>query len=181
MMTDELRAVFRQNIRNSESALPIGRDGRIRVHYFLDLLSACHNSEHLTVIAEYFVRWLKTYELLGESTCIVGPKAGNTIFIRQVAVTLQLPSAYIRENVLFGRWIEGYLKPESAVILVDDVASDGELLLDAVSDLRRAGFLVTDVFVLIDRKEGDAAIFLKRQGVNYHYCIQLSDDDLARI
>lgn len=181
MLTDELRSMFQNHVRKSTAGLPIGRDGRIRVHYFLDLLTACHDQACGLRLAQYFAAWLHAQNATVDLQYVVGPKKGNVLFAWQVAAALKVNSAFIRENVLFGRWIEGYLKPGEKAILIDDIASDGELLADAVADLKRVGIFIDKVFVLVDRTEGDANRFLGQSGIGYHFCVRLSDADLATL
>lgn len=59
-------------------------------------------------------------------------------------------------------------------LLVDDVATTGGSLLQAVQDLRDAGAIVTDAIVIVDREEGanDACL---QNGVYLHTLLTKSD------
>jgi orotate phosphoribosyltransferase len=179
MLRDDLIAIFRARIKRSEGPLPIGREGRIRVNYFLDLLAACHDPPILNRLGGLFADWFRDQPAAKSLQCLAGPKRGNVLFVWQVAANLKVRSVFVRDSILFGQWIEGQIKSGDNVVLIDDVASDGELILDAIDNLKRAGVFVKDVCVLVDRKEGDAEEFLKQSNVKYHFCIQLSDADLA--
>lgn len=181
MLPDELRSIFRRATRKSISPLPIGRDGRIRVNYFLDLMTASHDTSSLTVLATHFSDWMKTRTGLRDYQAIVTPKRGNVLLLRQVAELLGKNSGFVKENVLFGEWVEGLVKSGDSVLLIDDVASDGELLLDAANSLKRSGIFVERVLVLVDRTEGDASGFLSELSLGYEFYLQLSDADLAKL
>lgn len=53
-----------------------------------------------------------------------------------------------------GRQIEGGLPPGARVVVVDDTATSGGSLLEAVRVLRRHGAAVAGVLALVDRDEG---------------------------
>ena len=59
------------------------------------------------------------------------------------------PKDYGTENV-----VEGKITKSARVLLVDDVATTGLSLLNAIKALRNAGVVVTDAFTIINRFEG---------------------------
>lgn len=176
-----LSPIFEKFIHESKRGLPIGREGTIRISYFLDLLSACHVVDNRTTIAQSFADWLVQQVAPESVDVVIGPKRGNTLFSKAVADCLRKPSAFARDNILFGRWIEGDVRPNDKVVLIDDVASEGEMLLDAVGNLRNIGVVVDQVFVLVDRVEGDARVRFEDAGIRYLSAISFSDDDLAKL
>lgn len=176
-----LAPLFGRFIHQSPHGLPIGREGTIRVSYFLDLLSACHVTAHRDVIVTSFSDWLTQQVFPDSIDVVVGPKRGNTIFSKAVADKLGKRSAFARENILFGRWVEGVIRPEDRVLLIDDVASEGEMLLDAVESLRNVGIAVDQAYVLVDRPEGDARKHFENAGIRYSCAVSLSDMDLAAL
>lgn len=54
--------------------------------------------------------------------------------------------------------IEGFIKPESSVIIVDDVATTGGSTLNAIQAAEEQGHSVEAVFCLVDRMEGAAEL-----------------------
>jgi orotate phosphoribosyltransferase len=175
----KLRPIFRQFIHDDPKLVPIGRDGRIRVRFFLDLLSAAHYPQHLQTLTEVVVDCLKPH-LQSPTGGIAGPKRGNTLLIRSVATALNQPCAFVRHSILFGRWHEGSFSG-NRVVLIDDIASDGELLCDAVSSLATAGVAVDHVFAIVDRKEGDTVSRMKKAKTPYSYLVQLDDAALQAL
>lgn len=52
------------------------------------------------------------------------------------------------------RWVEGQLKPNSRVIIVDDVVTQGSLVMKAIEKVREGGCQVVGVVAMVDREEG---------------------------
>ncbi|MCP9837439.1 hypothetical protein KBY84_08020 [Cyanobium sp. N.Huapi 1H5] len=135
------------------------------MNYFLDLLSACHVAEHRSTISAFFADWVSAYLSSNVVDAVVGPKQGNTLFVKAVADKLGKKSAFVRGNILFGRWLEGDIRSGDKVLLIDDVASEGEMLVDSIESLRESGILVDHAYVLIDRAEGDAKRQFQAAGI----------------
>src|SRR4030095_6860175 len=55
------------------------------------------------------------------------------------------------------RAIEGSIRPEDRVAIVDDVVTTGTSTLDAIDRCQEAGYTVTAVVILVDREEGGLA------------------------
>lgn len=177
---EPLMSIIKKYTLSSKVNLPIARDGSIRINYFLDLLSASHVDTHRLVMARTFIEWL-TYHNVDKKVfdVVAGPKRGNSLFIKSVADELCARSAFVKENILFGRRFEGDVRPGDRVLLVDDVASDGELLIDAVENLSLSGATVVSAIVLVNRLEGDALFRFRQSKIDFRYLVCLSDDDLS--
>jgi len=63
------------------------------------------------------------------------------------------------------RLIEGNLKENSKVVLVEDVTTTGASVLKAINEVRKFGCSVSYVITIVDRMEG-ARENLKREGIN---------------
>lgn len=160
---------------------PIGVDGRIRINYFLDILSACHDDDMCGRLGELFSKMLPVVADMKDVDCLIVPKRGNVLLAKQVAKLLGLRSAAVRESILFNRWMEGPVGAGSRALLIDDIASDGEVLCDAADNARKAGVFVQQVVVLIDRQEGDAAHMFALEGIPFSCLCQLGDADIQNI
>lgn len=66
-----------------------------------------------------------------------------------------------------GQNIEGAFQPGQRVILVEDVITSGSSILKAAETLRTAGLVVSDVVVLVDRKQGGSQALLE-EGIVVH-------------
>jgi orotate phosphoribosyltransferase len=173
-----VREILGRFVYQAESPKSLGWDGRFRVSYFVDLLSAVHIPENLSQLADDLADFVRGHSGLDGCTALVCPKAGNTLLVRETALRLGLQSGFVRESILFGRWIEGSPKSGEKVILVDDVSADGEMLSEAVLNLRKGGIYVNQAFVIVDRIEGDALRMLGELGVDLRHRYQLNDNDL---
>jgi orotate phosphoribosyltransferase len=181
MNTDVFLRELKAFVYSCTTPLPIGRDGRIRVNHFLDLLSAAHRPGMLDYLGDLFARWLAQDDLVTSVDAIAAPKRGNALLAHNVAGRLGKRSGFVKENVLFGQWTEGEIRSGDRVLLIDDIASDGELLAEAVIALQHSGIFVSNAAVLVSRVEGDAARRLRAIDVRLHAAVELSDGDLAAL
>jgi orotate phosphoribosyltransferase len=174
-----LRQMCSRHLLGRDDPWQFGYEGDVQMTMYVDLMSAAHIDKELDNMSAILARFLLR-ELNTEDFCVVGPKRGNVLLQRDVARRLQRPSAFAVDPPLFGRWIEGIISADSEAVVVDDISSEGDILLSAVERVRECGHIVRSVFVLINRDEGDAADVLGRHGVRLHYILSLSDDDLSR-
>lgn len=56
-----------------------------------------------------------------------------------------------------GRRIEGFLKKDASIVIVDDVCTTGGSTITAIEAAREAGMKVAGVFCLVDREQGGRA------------------------
>lgn len=179
-MEEQLKAVFSRYVRQHKGGMAIGRDG-VRVRMFLDLLSAAHDPEDLTLLATALAEAIGSDDDLSSCDGIVGLKQGNCILAKEVAARLKKKTSFIRQGILFGNWIEGPIRSGHKVMLVDDVGSDREPLILAVENLRHAGVYVKKAWVLVDRSEFSLQRPLSDLGIEYRGVYRLSDDDLTSL
>ena len=107
--------------------------------------------------------------VLEEAQAIAGVATGGIPWATALSLLSGKPLGYVRPRPKdhgLGRGVEG-LTPPMRVVVVDDVATSGESILNAVRVLRSEGFEATDALVLVDRGEG-AAERLKANGVRLH-------------
>ena len=89
--------------------------------------------------------------------CIASVPTSGLVIASALAIEIVKPLIYIRqkpkeygtENVVEGKIVKG-----TRVLLVDDVATTGLSLLNAIKPLKNAGMVVTDAFTIINRFEG---------------------------
>lgn len=167
-------------IRHSDPAAPIGRDGRIRVNYFLDLMGAVHNAQVLDQLTKQFADYLASFTPVNSYDGIASPKRGNALLAYRTANRLGKRFCFVKEQILFGRWIEGNIGSGDKVLLIDDIASDGELLAETAEALQRAGIFVDRIAALVSRAEGDTERIARSMALDFQYLFQISDDDLCR-
>lgn len=103
------------------------------------------------------------------------------VYASALSYEIGKPFVYVRKEAKehgTGRTIEGYLSPGARVIIIDDVATTGRSLIDAVEAIRSNGGVVEYALVLIDRLEG-AKDALKANGVKLLSVARISE--IARI
>ncbi len=66
------------------------------------------------------------------------------------------------KNYGLGVAIDGDYQPGQTVLLVDDVISAGDSKFEAIEKLEKAGLVVRDVLVVVDREQGGAATLRER-------------------
>ena len=89
--------------------------------------------------------------------CIASVPSSGLVIASALAMEIVKPLIYIRqkpkeygtENI-----IEGKISKGTRVLLVDDVATTGLSLTNAIKPLKNAGMVVTDAFAIINRFEG---------------------------
>ncbi|MCS6997912.1 MAG: orotate phosphoribosyltransferase [Aquificaceae bacterium] len=73
-----------------------------------------------------------------------------------------------------GRQVEGLLKQEDRVVVLEDVMTTGTSALKAVEACKREGYKVLCVYAVVDREEGGREN-LQREGVEVHSLFKVSE------
>jgi orotate phosphoribosyltransferase len=153
----------------------VGRTRTFNMNYFVDLMSAALVRDHLEIMTSELVSHIRRTPNLNGVGVLAGQKRWNSLLIARAAYALSLTPIFIKERPLFGKWLEGVDGDPERAIVVDDISSDGELLVNCVLTLRECGYTVQDVYVLIDRTEGDSVELLSDLGVSLHSLLDLDD------
>ncbi|KAG2477529.1 MAG: Orotate phosphoribosyltransferase [Nitrosopumilales archaeon] len=105
---------------------------------------------------------------------IVSIPTGGLVIASSLAFETVKPLIYVRNKPKeYGtsKSIEGFIERGKKVLMIDDVATTGGSIINAIESLKEAGIIVSDAFVIINRMEG-AAESLEAKGVKMH---QLTD------
>jgi orotate phosphoribosyltransferase len=116
-------------------------------------------------------------EKLGRFDAIASVPTSGLMFGSVLAYEMNKPFIYVRKEPKdYGtnKMIEGFLEPGSKVIIVDDVATTGSSLSNAVEIIRTNGGIVQDVVALVDRYEG-AEDRLKKMGIKLSAVTTIND------
>jgi orotate phosphoribosyltransferase len=159
----------------------IGRNRTFPVDYFVDLMTASLVPAHLDIMVRELARHIRKSGHLTTITTIASPKRGNSLLLAMTAHELDLQPIFIKERPLFGKMLEGIGGSPKVAAIVDDISSDGELLVNCVKEMRSCGYRVERAFVLIDRTEGDSIEALADIGVELLPMIRLNDQELEDI
>jgi orotate phosphoribosyltransferase len=99
------------------------------------------------------------------------------VYVSSLSYEIDKPLIYVRKEAKehgTSKMIEGYLSPGAEVVVIDDVATTGNSIIDAVEAIRNNGGIVGHAVVLIDRLEG-AANTLKKQDIKLISVAKISD------
>jgi orotate phosphoribosyltransferase len=114
---------------------------------------------------------------VGEFDAIASVPTSGLVFGSALAYEMGKPFVYARKESKgygTGKTIEGFLKPGSRVVVVDDVATTGTSVSGAVEAIRANGGIVEDVVALVDRHEGGQER-LEKMGVKLHAVAGMND------
>jgi orotate phosphoribosyltransferase len=102
--------------------------------------------------------------------CIASVPTSGLVIASALAIETVKPLVYIRQKPKdygTGSLIEGKIIQGTKVLLVDDVGTTGQSLVNAIRALKDAKMIVTDAFVIVNRFEG-ARELLASEGVRLH-------------
>ena len=111
---------------------------------------------------------------LDDFDCLASVPTGGLVVTSALAIEIVKPLIYVRSKPKehgTTKSIEGKISAGMKVLMVDDVMTTGISVLNGITQLKEAGLLVSDLYVIINRLEGgDKA--LSNIGVQTH---QLTD------
>ncbi len=102
--------------------------------------------------------------------CIASVPTSGLVIASALAIETVKPLVYIRQKPKdygTGSLIEGKIEEGSKILLVDDVGTTGQSLINAIKALKDAKMTVKDAFVIVNRLEG-AKEALASEGVKLH-------------
>ena len=108
---------------------------------------------------------------------VAGVATAGVAISSPLAFLLKKPMVYVRrEEKAHGlsRLVEGALQPGWRALVVDDLVTTGGSILSAVEGLKRAGCVVREAAVLVDRLEG-AKKNLAAVGVKLNSCATIGE------
>ena len=111
---------------------------------------------------------------LDDFDCLASVPTGGLVVTSALAIEIVKPLIYVRSKPKehgTTKSIEGKISAGMKVVMVDDVMTTGTSVLNGINQLKEAGLLVSDLYVIINRLEG-ADKALNDIGVQTH---QLTD------
>jgi len=102
--------------------------------------------------------------------CLASVPTGGLVIASALAIETVKPLVYVRlqpKDHGTSKAIEGKIEKGAKILLVDDVATTGGSVSNAITLLNEAGAKITDAYVVINRMEGADKI-LQSQGVKLH-------------
>jgi orotate phosphoribosyltransferase len=114
---------------------------------------------------------------VGDFDTFASVPTSGLVFGSALAYEMSKPFIYVRKESKeygTGKAIEGFLKSGSRVVIVDDVATTGESVGNAVEIIRANGAIVENVVAIVNRYEG-ADDRLKKLGVRLDAVAGIND------
>jgi len=94
---------------------------------------------------------------LGDFDCLASVPTGGLVVTSALAIEIVKPLIYVRSKPKehgTAKSIEGKISAGMKVVMVDDVMTTGTSVLNGINQLKEAGLLVSDLYVIINRLEG---------------------------
>ncbi len=104
----------------------------------------------------------------------VSVPTGGLVIASALAIETVKPLIYVRskpKDYGTSKLIEGSISKDMKVLMIDDVATSGGSVVNAIKDLKQEGVIIRDAYVIVNRMEG-ASQALELEGVKMH---QLTD------
>lgn len=162
----------------------VGALDQFNISVFLDLFSACTHPKYRRSVANLITSHIRSTQFHEKPTHIAVPKEGNVLLAAEVAKIMKLRLVVVRALVpaiRFGDPVEGMIAAGCCVLVVDDIASDGELLVRTVAALRNHGARVSNCFCAVERMDGNSRESLRQHSVTLHAPIQIDERTLREL
>jgi len=94
---------------------------------------------------------------LNDFDCLASVPTGGLVVTSALAIEIVKPLIYVRSKPKehgTTKSIEGKISAGMKVVMVDDVMTTGTSVLNGINQLKEAGLLVSDLYVIINRLEG---------------------------
>jgi orotate phosphoribosyltransferase len=106
---------------------------------------------------------------------IASVPTGGLVIASALAYELVKPLVYVRSQAKeygTGKLVEGIVKPDMKILLIDDVATTGGSVINGIRELKKSGAKTTEAYVIVNRLEGaDSA--LQKEGVKLHHLLDI--------
>ena len=125
--------------------------------YYIDLRVVPSFPHHFRKMIKTLQNLISDKIGLDNFDCIASVPTSGLVIASALAIETVKPLIYVRQKPKeYGTEsvIEGKIAKGTKVLLIDDVATTGLSLLNAIKALRNAGAVVTDAFTVVNRFEG---------------------------
>ncbi len=145
--------------------------------YYIDLRILPSFPQYFKPAIEAYKDAIKKHVGLDKFDYLCSVPTSGLVYASSLSYEIGKPLVYTRKeakNHGTSKMIEGYLSPGAKVVVVDDVATTGNSIIDAVEAIRSNGGVVGYAAVLIDRLEG-AVDTLKKQDIKLISVAKITD------
>lgn len=106
---------------------------------------------------------------------IASVPTGGLVIASALAIETVKPLVYVRSQAKgygTGKLVEGIVRDKMRILIVDDVATTGGSVINGVTELRKAGAIISDAYVVVNRLEG-AQESLRKENVKMHHMLDI--------
>lgn len=189
-MTESVRAFDEKDIRLKWLYTIIKSDALFRGEYdlsgggesdhYFDLRRVTLHPEGSYIVGDLILDFMTRDEVSSvggpEVSAVPMVSAAAALCFQKIAYGVIFPFFVRRERKAYGpeNFVEGFLPPDSRVLMVDDVITTGASVSRAISVARGYGSRVDKVLTILDREEGGAEA-LEKLGVTLYTAFRESD------
>ncbi len=138
--------------------------------YYINLRILPSHPQIFRKLGELLTRYILTY--IDSFDVIAGIATASIPLATLISITLNKPMIYVRKGKRKHgekKTVEGKLRKNQKVLLIDDVLTTGESKAYAAQEIKKEGGKIKDMLIVVDRGEGGKER-LKKDGYNVH-CI----------
>jgi uridine monophosphate synthetase len=140
---------------------------------YVDLRILPSYPDSMAAVTEELVKVVKKLK----PDVVAGAETAGIPLSTAISLKTKIPMIYVRKRPKsYGRQeqIEGILKKDQKVILIDDMATNAFSKLKFVDGIKQSGGIVNDVLIILDREQGGVEA-LAEKGVKLHSLITLKE------
>lgn len=112
---------------------------------------------------------------LSDFDSIVSVPTGGLVIASALAIETVKPLIYVRskpKDYGTAKSVEGKIHDKMKVVMIDDVATTGGSVVNAIKSLKEVNILIKDAYVIVDRMEGANEALLE-SGVKMHSILNI--------
>lgn len=140
---------------------------------YVDLRILPSYPDAMTAVTEELVKVVKKLK----PEVVAGAETAGIPLATAISLKTKIPMIYVRKRPKSygrGEMIEGVLKKDAKVILVDDMATNAYSKIKFIDGIKHSGGVVEDVLIVLDREQGGVEA-LAKENVKLHSLITLKD------
>lgn len=106
---------------------------------------------------------------------IASVPTGGLVIASALALETVKPLVYVRSQAKSygtGKLVEGVVTEGMRILVVDDVATTGGSVINGIKELKKAGAVISDAYVIVNRLEG-AQESLEQEKVKLHHMLDI--------
>ncbi|MAH33411.1 orotate phosphoribosyltransferase [archaeon] len=140
---------------------------------YIDLRILPSYPEPMAIVTEELCKLIKKLQV----DIVAGAETAGIPLAAAISIKSKIPMIYVRKRPKsYGRMemVEGVLKKDQKVVLIDDMATNGYSKVKFISGIRHSGGIVNDTVIVLDRGQG-ASENLAKENVKLHSLITLKE------